>query len=189
MYGPDHMSRQSPLVFIMAAGLGTRMKSETSKVLHKIAGRPMLHWVVTAARSAGAERVVDLFHALTEHLPPAVDVMIEDVREGRSWSGANVALPDVRDAIARLKVPLALHGGVELSVFTAEDQLTLNRHLELWAFGRSDHWSYVLRGKGLEERARLRPRSWRLRPEQFPAAPDLAAALEQTADRLALIPA
>ena len=138
---------------------------------------------------ANAERVVDLFHALTEHLPPAVDVVIEDVRAGRSWSGANVALPDVRDAIARLKVPLALHGGVELSVFTAEDQLTLNRHLELWAFGRSDHWSYVLRGKGLEERAELRPRSWRLRPDQFPAAPELAAALEQTADRLALLPA
>jgi len=37
------MSRQAPLVFIMAAGLGTRMKSDTAKVLHKIAGRPMLH--------------------------------------------------------------------------------------------------------------------------------------------------
>ena len=54
------MSRQAPLVFIMAAGLGTRMKSDTAKVLHMIAGRPMLHWVVTAARTAGAERVVPL---------------------------------------------------------------------------------------------------------------------------------
>ena len=34
------------------------MKSDTAKVLHKIAGRPMLHWIVTAARAAGAERVV-----------------------------------------------------------------------------------------------------------------------------------
>jgi bifunctional UDP-N-acetylglucosamine pyrophosphorylase/glucosamine-1-phosphate N-acetyltransferase len=42
----------------MAAGLGTRMKSDTAKVLHQIAGRPMLHWVVNAARSAGATRVV-----------------------------------------------------------------------------------------------------------------------------------
>jgi bifunctional UDP-N-acetylglucosamine pyrophosphorylase/glucosamine-1-phosphate N-acetyltransferase len=56
VYVSDHMSR--PIVFIMAAGLGTRMKSETSKVLHKIAGRPILHWVVKAARDAGAERVV-----------------------------------------------------------------------------------------------------------------------------------
>src|SRR5204862_3598356 len=54
----DHMNRRAPLVFIMAAGLGTRMKSDLAKVLHRIAGRPMLHWVVTAARAAGAGRVI-----------------------------------------------------------------------------------------------------------------------------------
>src|SRR4051812_8706753 len=53
-----YMSRTAPLVFVMAAGLGTRMKSDLPKVLHRIAGRPMLHWVVTAARAAGAGRVV-----------------------------------------------------------------------------------------------------------------------------------
>ena len=42
----------------MAAGLGTRMKSEQAKVLHRVAGRPLLHWVVNAARAAGAARVV-----------------------------------------------------------------------------------------------------------------------------------
>jgi len=42
----------------MAAGLGTRMKSDMAKVLHKVAGRPLLHWVVTAARTANAARVV-----------------------------------------------------------------------------------------------------------------------------------
>ncbi|HEY4182164.1 MAG TPA: bifunctional UDP-N-acetylglucosamine diphosphorylase/glucosamine-1-phosphate N-acetyltransferase GlmU [Kofleriaceae bacterium] len=52
------MSRQAPLVFVMAAGLGTRMKSETPKVLHRIAGRPMLHWVIGAAKHAGASRIV-----------------------------------------------------------------------------------------------------------------------------------
>ena len=34
------------------------MKSDHAKVLHKVAGRPMLHWVVNAARTAGAARVV-----------------------------------------------------------------------------------------------------------------------------------
>src|SRR3569833_2802060 len=52
------MSRQAPLVFIMAAGLGTRMKSDMAKVLHKVAGRPLLHGVGTAARTANAARVV-----------------------------------------------------------------------------------------------------------------------------------
>ena len=67
------MSRQAPLVFIMAAGLGTRMKSDTAKVLHKIAGRPMLHWVVTAARAAGAERVVAILGHQHETVKAALD--------------------------------------------------------------------------------------------------------------------
>jgi len=67
------MSRQAPLVFIMAAGLGTRMKSDTAKVLHKIAGRPMLHWVVGAARQAGAERVVAILGHQHEAVKAALD--------------------------------------------------------------------------------------------------------------------
>src|SRR5690348_12562094 len=67
------MSRQSPLVFIMAAGLGTRMKSDTAKVLHRIAGRPMLCWVVGAARAAGAERVVAILGHQHEIVKTALD--------------------------------------------------------------------------------------------------------------------
>ena len=76
------MSRQSvaqqsvahhPIVFVMAAGLGTRMKSETPKVLHRIAGRPMLHWVVTAARTAGATRVVAILGHKHELVKAALD--------------------------------------------------------------------------------------------------------------------
>ncbi|MCA9607258.1 MAG: bifunctional UDP-N-acetylglucosamine diphosphorylase/glucosamine-1-phosphate N-acetyltransferase GlmU [Myxococcales bacterium] len=43
---------------VLAAGQGTRMKSALPKVLHEIAGRPMVAWPIEAARSAGAERVV-----------------------------------------------------------------------------------------------------------------------------------
>jgi bifunctional UDP-N-acetylglucosamine pyrophosphorylase / glucosamine-1-phosphate N-acetyltransferase len=67
------MSRPAPLVFIMAAGLGTRMKSDTAKVLHEISGRPMLHWVVGAARAAGAERIV----AILGHQHEAVKTSLE----------------------------------------------------------------------------------------------------------------
>lgn len=41
-------------VIILAAGEGTRFKSRTSKVLHKVAGRPVLHHVCQAAHDAGA---------------------------------------------------------------------------------------------------------------------------------------
>jgi len=67
------MSRESPLVFIMAAGLGTRMKSETPKVLHRIAGRPMIHWVVVAARAAGAQRIVAILGHKADTVKAALD--------------------------------------------------------------------------------------------------------------------
>jgi len=43
---------------ILAAGKGTRMQSDLPKVMHPVMGRPMVHWVVDAARAAGATKVV-----------------------------------------------------------------------------------------------------------------------------------
>src|SRR5438105_10710478 len=43
---------------ILAAGLGTRMKSALPKVMHPIAGRPLVHYAAHAAFDAGVERVV-----------------------------------------------------------------------------------------------------------------------------------
>ncbi|HEY46996.1 MAG TPA: UDP-N-acetylglucosamine diphosphorylase/glucosamine-1-phosphate N-acetyltransferase [Anaerolineae bacterium] len=37
---------------ILAAGLGTRMKSDIPKVLHPLGGRPMIAWTITASREA-----------------------------------------------------------------------------------------------------------------------------------------
>ncbi len=42
---------------ILAAGLGTRMKSQTAKVLHRVAGRPMIEFPVGLARDLRSERV------------------------------------------------------------------------------------------------------------------------------------
>jgi bifunctional UDP-N-acetylglucosamine pyrophosphorylase/glucosamine-1-phosphate N-acetyltransferase len=57
----------------MAAGMGTRMKSDTPKVLHQIAGRPMLHWVVLAARAAGAGKVVAILGHKSEAVKASLD--------------------------------------------------------------------------------------------------------------------
>ncbi len=46
------------VAIVLAAGKGTRMLSDLSKVLHPIAGRPLVHFPVRAALEAGAERVV-----------------------------------------------------------------------------------------------------------------------------------
>jgi hypothetical protein len=143
----------------------------------------------TAHVVANAERVVDLFYTLSEQLPPAVDVFLEDLRSGRSWKGESIALPDVREALARLKILLARYGGVEFAVYTPDDQLTLNPYLELFVFARTDRWLYLLEGKGLEEQARVHTKSWKTNRQQFPAAPDLVNAVTAAADRLGLQPA
>ncbi|RME16308.1 MAG: UDP-N-acetylglucosamine diphosphorylase/glucosamine-1-phosphate N-acetyltransferase [Bdellovibrio sp.] len=44
-------------VIILAAGQGTRMKSPLPKVLHPVAGRPMIERIVSAVQKAGAEEV------------------------------------------------------------------------------------------------------------------------------------
>ena len=43
---------------VLAAGEGTRMKSNHAKVSHEILGKPMIRWVVDATIAAGCERVV-----------------------------------------------------------------------------------------------------------------------------------
>ncbi|WP_428389099.1 NTP transferase domain-containing protein [Mucisphaera sp.] len=43
---------------LLAAGKGTRMGSDLPKVLHEVAGRPMIQWVVEACQRAGVDRVI-----------------------------------------------------------------------------------------------------------------------------------
>ena len=135
---------------------------------------------------ANAERVVDLFYTLSEQLGPAIDCAVSDLRTEASWHGESIALPDVRDAVARLKVPLATYGGVEFALYTPDDQLTLTPQLELFIYSRSDKWLYLLQGKGLEERAALADRSWRSQAWDRAPAPTLSAAIAAAAERLSL---
>ncbi|MEQ8584816.1 MAG: bifunctional UDP-N-acetylglucosamine diphosphorylase/glucosamine-1-phosphate N-acetyltransferase GlmU [Thalassobaculaceae bacterium] len=43
---------------ILSAGMGTRMKSSLPKVLHPVAGKPMIAWVLDTVAEAGADPVV-----------------------------------------------------------------------------------------------------------------------------------
>jgi hypothetical protein len=140
----------------------------------------------TAHVVANAERVVDLFWSLTDLLGPTVDVHIDDLRSSRSWKGESLPLADVRDTIARLRLLLARYGGTQLSVYTAEDQLSLNEHLELFIYSRSDKWLYLLEGRGLEEMPQVQTKSWKIKRQAFPAAPDLVNALAGATERLGL---
>ena len=66
---------------ILAAGEGTRMKSELPKVLHTICGRPMIAYAMDLAASAGAKQpVIVLGHgaeAVKPKLPKEIKVVLQ----------------------------------------------------------------------------------------------------------------
>lgn len=140
----------------------------------------------TARVFANAERAVDLFHALSGHLPPAVDAHVWDVRSNQRWTGSALALPDVRDAFARLRTPLSIFAGVEITLVGPEDQLSLSAALDVYVHARSDRWYYLLIGTGLLPSDPLPPRTWRLAPHEFPDAPEMRGALDRAIERLGL---
>lgn len=47
-----------PIAVVLAAGRGTRMKSDLPKVLFPTLGRPMIHWVLDALAEAGIRRSI-----------------------------------------------------------------------------------------------------------------------------------
>src|SRR5437588_11388850 len=51
-------TRGSVTVVVLAAGKGLRMKSRIPKVLHPVAGRPMLLWCLSAARALDPARLL-----------------------------------------------------------------------------------------------------------------------------------
>ena len=126
---------------------------------------------------------MDLFYTLSELMAPAVDIHIKDERSQTTWAGQMVALPDVRDAVARLKVPLSTYGGVEITIFSPEDQLTLSAQLELFIYSRSDRWMYLLNSMNLEERASLEERLWGIESWERAPAPAHSDAVAAAAER------
>src|SRR4051812_28017762 len=74
-----------PTVLVMAAGHGTRMRSQTPKVLHPVCGRPMLHWAIASAQDAGAAKVVVVVRpgeGVEDALPDGVIGVPQTIGEG-----------------------------------------------------------------------------------------------------------
>lgn len=101
-------------VIILAAGQGSRMKSALPKVLHGLAGKPMLHHVIATARTLGPAAI----HGVIGHGAEQVRAITPDpdlhwsLQEQQLGTGHAVAqaLPEVPDE-ARV---LVLYGDVPL---------------------------------------------------------------------------
>src|SRR5919107_2295371 len=89
-----------PLVLVMAAGQGTRMRSSTPKMLHPVCGRPMVAWPILAAREAGAGRVAAIVSPgrdLSAGLPEGVEIVEQPVSDG-TGGAVRAALPLIEES-------------------------------------------------------------------------------------------
>lgn len=67
------MTSSAPLaVVILAAGKGTRMKSALPKVMHLIAGRPMVGWVLETAQNMEPQKIVTVISPEQDGIVDAV---------------------------------------------------------------------------------------------------------------------
>ena len=89
---------------ILAAGKGTRMRSDIPKVLHPVAGRPMISWVVDAVLSAGVDDITVIVghgaDAVTAVLPDGVRSIIQEQQSGTGHAArvATAAMGDLSGA-------------------------------------------------------------------------------------------
>ena len=115
---------QPPTVLIMAAGHGTRMRSSLPKVLHRVCGRTMIDWVIGAARSAGAGRVVCVARpgsGLDRALPDGVELS-----EQRAGEGTGAAVLAARDQIETASTP----GGGPIVILSGDHPLVTGELIE-----------------------------------------------------------
>ncbi len=101
-------------VIILAAGQGTRMKSSLPKVLHKVAGQPLLEHVVRAALSLDPKAV----HVVVGHGSQQVQAALEAYSlnwvEQTERLGTGHAVLQAMPAVAQDSTVLVLYGDVPL---------------------------------------------------------------------------
>jgi bifunctional UDP-N-acetylglucosamine pyrophosphorylase / glucosamine-1-phosphate N-acetyltransferase len=102
----------SALAIVLAAGKSTRMKSALPKVLHEVCGRPMIDYVLDAARAAGVTKVVAVVGHRADlvrgHLSQFADV---DFALQSEQKGTGHAVMMCRDQLATHHGPVLLLAG------------------------------------------------------------------------------
>lgn len=115
------MPEQQAVALILAAGKGTRMKSELPKVLHPVAGKPMLERVFDVVRRAGLDEI----HTVVGHGADQVQKRFE----GQPGLASFILQPDQKgtgDAVRVARPTLSGRGGT-LLVLTGDVPLLLAR--------------------------------------------------------------
>ncbi|HHW03566.1 MAG TPA: bifunctional UDP-N-acetylglucosamine diphosphorylase/glucosamine-1-phosphate N-acetyltransferase GlmU [Thermoanaerobacterales bacterium] len=103
---------------ILAAGEGTRMKSDVPKVLHRVCGIPMLGHVINAARKAGAGRVIAVVGRGADEVRKAFESQNIEFAIQVEQKGTGHALMQAREAAKDSDTLMVLYG--DMPLITAE---------------------------------------------------------------------
>ena len=101
-------------VIILAAGQGSRMQSKLPKVLHRLSGRPLIHYTLDAARAAGADRIHVVIGCGADAVEAAVQASDVQCHLQAEQKGTGHAVQQAIDACHRDSTVLVLFGDVPL---------------------------------------------------------------------------
>lgn len=113
-------------VIILAAGQGTRMKSDLPKVLHPISGLPMLHYVIKAAQQLSDDVTVVLFHQadrVRENIENSFEGIRFKTQDHANYPGTGGAVMNIETRHDRI---LVLNGDMPLVTAESLEPLTDN---------------------------------------------------------------
>lgn len=110
-------------IIILAAGAGTRMKSDTPKVLHKISGKPMLYYSIKEALKLSDDVTVVLYHqfekvkAEIEKYFSNINFVIQDHKNYPGTGGAVMGITPKYEKVLVLNGDMPLIQANELEKF------------------------------------------------------------------------
>ena len=104
----------NPTVVILAAGQGTRMKSDLPKVLHRIANKSILEHVITTAQQLGAGSICVVYGHGGERVPQTLAHLPVSWIEQAEQLGTGHAVAQAIPSIQAEDIVLVLYGDVPL---------------------------------------------------------------------------
>ena len=110
-------------IIILAAGAGTRMKSDTPKVLHKISGKPMLYYSIKEALKLSDDITVVLYHQFEkvkteiEKYFSNINFVIQDHKNYPGTGGAVMGIKPKYEKVLVLNGDMPLIQASELEKF------------------------------------------------------------------------
>ncbi|MGE4381989.1 MAG: bifunctional UDP-N-acetylglucosamine diphosphorylase/glucosamine-1-phosphate N-acetyltransferase GlmU [Arcobacter sp.] len=119
-------------IIILAAGQGTRMKSDTPKVLHKISGKPMLYYSIKEALKLSDDITVVLFHqfekvkAEIEKYFTNINFVIQDHKNYPGTGGAVMGIVPKYEKVLVLNGDMPLIQASELEKFEMDATIVMS---------------------------------------------------------------